>query len=98
LARSCDAELSIHTLTLEIVSIAVLASLGPVELSAVHAVLTAAWEEGRDAVWDAAVQAVRFRQAGHVCDALVIERTNENYVDSLRASMAAPDAGPVDAG
>jgi hypothetical protein len=98
LVRRCDADLSIHTLTLEIVPTGLLASLGPGGLSTVHAVLAAAWEEGRDAVWDAAVQAVRLRQAGHVCEAFMIERANENYVDSLRASIAAPDAEPVDAG
>lgn len=43
-----------------------------------------AWEEGRDSVWDDALQAHALRLLGEVQRALEVERTNEAWVDTLR--------------
>lgn len=91
LSTSCDAELSVHSLALDVVPTSVLAKLSSAEMSAVHAELTAAWEGGRDAVWTSAVRARFLRNADNVDEASTIERANESYVDSLRSSLARPD-------
>jgi hypothetical protein len=87
LTRCCDADSSLHALRKDIIGADVLASATREELAAVDAVLVAAWEEGRDAVWDPAIKAAALRLAGFVDEALAIERTNEKYVDSIRADL-----------
>jgi hypothetical protein len=84
LSSCCDADPNIYTLTDDIIDLDVLVRARVGEWDAIEAALTAAWEEGRDAVWNEAIQAVALRILGKIDQALAIERSNEDYIDSRR--------------